>query len=365
MRLSQFKIGYFIIACIGLFLISSCKDDNQDPNPNRPPTAILESPVQNAVYNAREEIPIRLTISQDAAISSYRVLIRDQSNEELVFVLTEFSDSREIVVDTSVILEVSQSTTMAIEVRAEDSYGNQLDDTIGTFTLNPPLGNTFGLRFNLKYKGETLLMNKEYAYPTGEQFEFTRFDMFISNLSLISGGQETQLKDIDFLAMTNTYRNIETAEDGFEYTLAGLEDGNYDTVQFNIGLTPEQNATTPSDYPVSHPLGSGEYWGGWESYIFASIEGRINLDTSNPDFEQGIALHLGSDAARKEIALPIALNMTNNGAYIIDVSVELEDLFRNVNGQIYDIGSTPETHSLIHIPQVMELAENLKNSINN
>ncbi len=344
----------------------SCKDDTQDPNPNRPPSVSISAPSQNASYDSGTEVPIVLTINHDASITSYKVTLRDRTNEELVFFISEFSDSREIVIDTSVILQSNCATTIDIAVMAEDSFDNELNEIVQSFTLNPPVGNTFGFRVNLQYDGETLLMNKQYEYPTGQQFEFSRFDMFISNLKLIDNGQETLIKDIDFLAMTNTYKDEATAAEGYIYKVAGLDDGNFDTVVFNIGLTPEMNATTPSDYPVSHPLGqSSEYWDGWVSYIFASIEGRIDLDTSNPNFEQGMALHLGSNEARQEVSLPITLALNNNETKLIDINIDLRELFIDQDGNIYDVVSTPQTHNLIDIPMVIELAQNLKKSIKN
>ncbi len=358
-------LKYICFASIFTIVILGCKDDDQNENPNMAPLVTIISPLNNAAYNSGEAIPLSLRITQDAEIVNYRVLIRDLSRDELVFVKSEFTSAREIVLDTTIFLEVDESTEMGIEVRTEDSFGNQVDETASTFILNPPLGNKFTLNFNLEYDNEILRMNNAYTYPSGEQFELSRFDMYISNLTLINGNEEQLLEDFDYLKMTETYEDPALAAEGYNYSVAGLEDGNYDAIRFNIGLTPEINSTSPSDYPVNHPLGaSSDYWPTWDSYIFTSMEGRMDLDTSNPDFEHGFALHLGSNEAMKIIELQENTTLANNEETIVEIRIDLRDVFIDQDGKIYNIQATPTTHSLTQLPEVRELAENLKNSIN-
>jgi len=346
--------------------VNSCKDDDQSNGSSNDLRVEVISPQENAVFNSGESILLKFNISASNVINSYKVVIRDKSDNSLKFILSKFSSDRLIEIDTTLNLETSIAAQMDIEVSAEDSFGNELDEVVQSFTLNPPLGNTLGLRFNLTYEGETLLMGKRYIYPTGEEFEFSRFDMYISELSLGQGNNLKLIKEVDYLIMTQTYRDVTSAKDGYLYRIAGIEDGNYDTLQFNIGLTPDMNATTPSDYPINDPLGrSGEYWEGWKSYIFASIEGRINLDTANSDFEQGIALHLGSNDALQEIKLIETIDLFDSKEKIIDINIELKDLFVSKDGEIYDIATTPQTHSLSHIPLIITLSRNLKNALKN
>jgi len=190
--------------------------------------------------------------------------------------------------------------------------------------------------------------------------------MYVSDVALLKGGEEVIIADVDYLKMTETFALESTASEGYPYSIAGIEDGDFDGIKFNIGLTPELNSTTPSDYPVSNPLGlTGDYWPTWNSYIFASIEGRMNIDTSNPDYEQGLALHLGSDDAMRTISLNNSISLSNEQEKIISIQVELRNLFVSQDGEVYDIKATPATHSLSQIPQVIELSDNLKNSINN
>ena len=347
--------------------LQSCNDDDVETNCTL--NARISSPAANMQFASGEDIPLDVEFSACTPIQSYLVSIRNTTTGQLVFILSEFANEETIQINTNAVLEVSESTMMDIEVRAEDAEGNQVEEVIGSFELTPPRGNVLSLRFNLMYNGETLSMGRLYEYPTGEQFEFSRFDMYMSDLALrTSDGNELILQEVDYLQMTNTFRDEASAQQGYLYAIAGVAPGDFQSVQFNIGISPEMNETTPSDYPVSHPLGRvGDYWDGegWMSYIFASIEGRINIDTSNPDLEQGIALHLGSNNAFQEVKIDNAFSFANEEGdeQIVNINIDLVDLFVSDSGDIYDIISVPSTHSVAQIPQVITLSNNLKNSI--
>ncbi len=367
-RTLHFLSLLLLVLCISI-ATQSCRDDD-DSNNSCDLKASLNSPVQDMQIASGENIPLDIEFSACTPIQSYFVRIRNTNTDKLVFILSEFVDSETIRVNPDFSLTVSETANMDIEIRAEDADGNQIEEVIGSFELSAPTGNRVNLRFNLIYQGNTLNMGQRYQYPTGEEFEFTRFDMYMSDLSLkTNDGNSMLIKDIDYLEMTSAYQSSGSASQGYTYSVPGIAAGNFVGATFNIGISPALNATTPSDYPVSHPLGrTGDYWDGegWMSYIFTSIEGRINVDTSNPDLEQGIALHLGSNNAFKTIDIDNAFAfLSDEGSeHFIDIDIDLIDLFVGQDGEIYDIVSIPQTHSTVHIPQVITLSNNLKNSIN-
>ncbi len=355
------------IIILSLCTFHSCGSDDEA---NCTFDANLISPESDKSFASGDDIPLNVQFTACTPIQSYFVRVRNRTTNQLVFVQSEFSNSDFINLEISTNLEVSEITPMDIEIRAEDANGNQIEETIGSFELTPPGGNVISLRFNLMYEGETLLLNREYDYLTGQRFEFSRFDMYMTDLT-VSGtdGSQYLIRNLDYLKMTDTYANAASASEGYIYKVAGLDAGSFSGITFNIGLPPELNATTPSMYPVSHPLGAaGDYWDGegWNSYIFASIEGRINIDDTNPDLEKGIALHLGSDNAFQsvEIDSPFSFGAAEGEEQIIDLNIDLMDLFIAENGELYDLVAVPSTHSLVQIPQVIELSNNLKNSIN-
>ena len=212
------------------------------------------------------------------------------------------------------------------------------------------------INFKLTYDGEPLVMFDNYEYPTGKTINFTRFSFYISELELISGGTATELVDVDYIDLTMANIDESKSKEGYDYTIRNMEDLNYDGIRFNIGLTPAMNATLPSEYSSSHPLAlTSEYWVNWMSYIFAKIEGNMDFDEDG-SLEQGIALHLGADAALRNVEIT-NLNSQNN----IDITIDLKNVFEQES--IYDIETTPRIHSLSHVNQTTELMDNLVRSI--
>ena len=123
-----------------------------------------------------------------------------------------------------------------------------------------------------------------------------------------------------------------------------------------IGLSEEQNASVPSDYSSSNPLSkSSEYWLAWNSYIFVKFEGFFDAD-GDGEPETGFNLHLGSDAASR----PIARNSDDSDGEI-SLIIDLMDVFDN--GQIYDIRTNPNIHSLEQMPLAEFLMDNLASSL--
>ncbi|NNE26105.1 MAG: hypothetical protein HKN09_04630 [Saprospiraceae bacterium] len=212
------------------------------------------------------------------------------------------------------------------------------------------------LNFKLTYDGEPLVMFDNYTYPDGKTINFSRISFYISELELLSGGSSTELVDVDYIDLTMSNIDEDKSKDGYDYIIRNMDELNYDGIRFNIGLTPQMNATLPSEYDSSHPLAlTSEYWVGWMSYIFAKIEGNMDFD-GDGSLEQGIALHLGADAALRNIEIN-SLNSDNK----INITLDLKDVFEQ--DSIYDIETTPRIHSLSHVNQTNELMDNMVKSI--
>jgi len=212
------------------------------------------------------------------------------------------------------------------------------------------------INFKLSYGDEPLVMFEEVEYPDGRNFEFTRFSFFISDVRLNDGTSSTLVKDVDYIDLTPSHATIADAEAGYDYVITLEDIESFDKLEMNFGLTDAQNATRPEDYTSSSALSlSGEYWANWESYVYVKIEGRMDLD--NDGISDGIALHLGSEVARRAITVNDL-----DSASDITLSIDVRKIFDN-NGVIYDIDSTPRIHSLDQLDQTQLLMDNFVNSL--
>ncbi len=161
-------------------------------------------------------------------------------------------------------------------------------------------------------QGEELALesNTYDAAGAAEGFRLTRLSFFLSDLRLVEvkDGQslETPLADVAYFNLGPSGLDSEVFDT--------IPAGDYTSLRFNFGLTPEQDMTTPSDYATTHPLGeSAEYWHDWESYIFTKIEGKSDNNADGVErFDDSFVFHIGVSA---ENARPgeIAIDMPVRG----------------------------------------------------
>jgi len=199
------------------------------------------------------------------------------------------------------------------------------------------------LNFQLEYDSNPLVMFEPVDYPGGNKILISKVSFYISALSILHddnpSGATFDVKDVDYIDLTNAHADLKSAEEGLavEYDLPTT---NIDQVFMIVGLNSNLNATVPTDYSSSNDLSlAGEYWPGWESYIFAKIEGMIDLD-GDGTLEQQVALHLGSNEARREI---ITTNLDNETE--LNISIDIKKVFEH-DGEIYDIATTPQIHTI-------------------
>ncbi len=209
-----------------------------------------------------------------------------------------------------------------------------------------------GIKFQLQYHGAPLVMLQDYQYPDGKKVQFTRVSFFLSDLTARSADQSILIREVDFVNPTSAHQDAASAEKGFSYYRNDVELSTIDELTFNIGLRSDQNKTVPADYESGDPLARpGEYWIAWDSYIFAKIEGWVDLD-GDDQVETGIALHMGSDQVFRSKSLVI-----DGPANDLVITLDLYDVFNR--DKTYDIAANPQLHSLSQLPAAEELADNI------
>ncbi len=212
------------------------------------------------------------------------------------------------------------------------------------------------MRFQLQYEGKPLVMLTDYTYPDGKKIQFTRVSFFVSDVVASGGDQSVVLKDVDFINLSNSHGSTQLASEGMLYLNEEIALESIDQLSFNIGLTQDQNNSVPADHSSGQPLARpGEYWIAWDSYIFAKIEGWVDLD-GDDEVETGIALHMGSNKVLRSTKINI-----DRPANDLTLVIDLADVFSRA--KIYDIAANPQLHSLSQLPAAEELADNLIQTI--
>lgn len=214
----------------------------------------------------------------------------------------------------------------------------------------------FTVTYKSTYDGEQLTKYKDYPYgPAGYPLHFSRFSTYLSDIELIkSDGSTHRLAEIEFLNFTpdNAGSDLSVTP---AITYKNVPEGEYAGIRIGYGVKPSLNAKRPADFPASNPLSlEGEYWPGWNSYIFTKIEGKADAD-QNGMYEVALLYHCGSDPVYKtyEFATPIHIH---NGAAAATVVFDLKQVFTMADGSAYDIVTnfaTSNNPSDVSVAQVL------------
>lgn len=211
------------------------------------------------------------------------------------------------------------------------------------------------VRFKMNYEDSPLVMFEELQYPDGKKMFFTRVSFYMENLVLTnSSGQEFPLSDINYIDLTADHGTNSSALQGTIVGNVELPPDNYN-VGFKIGVNPVDNQKTPVDFTSESVLSrTSEYWVGWKSYIFARVEGKIDLNGDGV-IEEGFSLHMGGDDAYRSITC--AGKVVDKSNPEIDIKIDLEKLFGS-GSNLYDIAANPQIHAPTQNEFVIELANN-------
>ncbi|MEM9888023.1 MAG: MbnP family protein [Bacteroidota bacterium] len=200
---------------------------------------------------------------------------------------------------------------------------------------------TLELQFQLVYDNEPLVMYDNYDYPDGSSVFFDRFEMFLSNSSLLKEGKKEFAFDVQFLDFSDI-QDRNAAEEGFTISLKDIPVGDYEGMELGLGLSPEWNATSPSDYTSSHPL-ANNYWSQWDSYIFTKIEGKADVNNSGRN-DLILNYHIGKDQAFSTKTFNTPISIEGGKTTKLQLKIDLLDILSKGN-QYLDIQNNPIDHS--------------------
>lgn len=228
----------------------------------------------------------------------------------------------------------------------------------------PAAGGSLEFQFQAQYGGEPLVLYEALDHPGGAQLLFSDLSFYISDLSLIrQDGSEFLLQEIDRIRLSDAHLDPATAPAGTPYQIDGIPAGNYTGVRFGIGVKDSLNALNPGDFPNDHPLyQSGQYWTGWQSYIFIRTEGKA--DTAGTGiFDLDLALHTGGDTTYRAKTFMRPVSISDGEKTVFPILIDYRDMLVPAEGEPYDFIATPQIHSLSHVNEAIELANNFQQAL--
>lgn len=202
---------------------------------------------------------------------------------------------------------------------------------------------------NLKFKAffgdDPLVMNQVYTYVDGTPIKFSKFQFYISNISL---GQETggikEAVEVDLIDFTDSTDPTMAAE-GISMIGPDIPVGDYSVINFGVGVAADLNRTKPADYGNTHPLSeTAHYWSGWESYIFTKIEGKLDLNGDGVFDDKSIVYHLGGDNAFRDAAFAKAFTVSEDATTTVNLDIDLNKLLVRSDSDYFDIVNNGPIH---------------------
>ncbi len=228
---------------------------------------------------------------------------------------------------------------------------------------------TLTVNFKAVYDGAPLLLDEitTYNYFDGSPIKMTGFRFYVSDVKLYAGAEVVQIIDIEDIDFTSNNKTSTGATEGQSIVITDPVSGNYDKIEFSIGVPAADNASLPASFGYDHPLGpsnQSEYWDSWNSYIFAKIEGRQDAD-SNGEFV-GFTYHTGVDDMFRTRAISTNFEVAEGKENTLQFEVDAKKIFANSQSTI-DLVNDPVVHTLPSNTSSMifssTISDNLINSI--
>ncbi|MEN0051697.1 MAG: MbnP family protein [Bacteroidota bacterium] len=217
---------------------------------------------------------------------------------------------------------------------------------------------TLELNFKLMYDGQPLAMFDKHQYPDGSSIFFDRFNLFLSNSSLMKEGGKEFAFDVQLLNFSDI-QDVDEAQKGLTVSLGAFPSGSYEGLEMGIGIAPELNKTTPGDHSSSHPL-ANHYWEQWSSYIFMTIEGKADV-SGDGKHDLILTYHIGKDEAFSSKQYQTPFEIEGGKKTVLEMQIDLLDMMSDDN-EYLDIQATPIDHSTD--PEVYEFFyKNMPNAI--
>ncbi len=212
------------------------------------------------------------------------------------------------------------------------------------------------LVFTPRFGTEAFNTLQPYAYGNIQSIKFSKFDFYITGITLLSAGGNTILEDAGLIDITGT--NASSAA----LNLDGIKAGDYSGIKFSIGVIPELNVKEPKDFKSANPLSStSHYWEAWNSYIFSKIEGV--LDTSGAKtYDLGFAIHTGTDECLATLTVTKNFSITDQGTADLGLDLDVRRVFQE-NGVFFNLATSPLNHNPANIGVLKIFASNLAQAI--
>ena len=156
-----------------------------------------------------------------------------------------------------------------------------------------------------------LLDSLRYQNAAGETLSVTR-------LSYLLSGFAVEREDGVWVEIEDRHAWMDAAKQRTVVRFDDVPAGKYRALRFHIGPDAKANTGDPAKLAADHPLNpnlNGLHWSWQTGYIFLAVEGHYRVGAADL---KGYAHHLARDPNRTRISLAAPLDLTHDGAVLLD-----------------------------------------------
>jgi hypothetical protein len=205
--------------------------------------------------------------------------------------------------------------------------------------VTPPKPGTLDMNFKAMYANKPLVINQVNDY-NGKKIIFERLQFFIaydpSNIEGVVGDNPPKATLVKLTGLTDTA----SANAGVSVDIP-MSSRTSSSINFGIGIPKTLNAILPKDFTFPDGMAdSGNFWDGWQSYIFAKLEGKIDKDGDGV-FETGITLHTGGNEVFTQLKFAKTFTIKDATTTKINFELNINELVKNI-----DLATVNSTHQI-------------------
>ena len=185
------------------------------------------------------------------------------------------------------------------------------------------------LKSEMEAGGESVIVNQEFSPENMNKTVITRLRFYLADISLReTGGSKLSLSDVELIEMDSAKFDL-----GFSNELRlDVPAGNYDQLDFDLGVPDNFNSVLPADYEEGHPLSVEDLFWVWATKRkFVEIDGRYDYD-GDGIAERPFFFHTGLQILYRDVnAIDVDFAIADGQKKELELLIDLDYVFNQLN----------------------------------
>jgi len=180
---------------------------------------------------------------------------------------------------------------------------------------------TLAIGLKAMYDDTELTIGEEFITSDGTAFELSNFYLYLSDVLIENGEDESLLVDSIIL--------LDLLDENLLTYQVEADEGNYTLSRFGLGVKPSANHVNPADMPADHPLGWSQIGNNWtwdSGFIFYKIDGKFDLNADG-EAEEIFSYHIGSDNFFNTLNFNRSIQIVDDQVTDLILEVDFRKLF--------------------------------------